>query len=50
MNEQLKRWRHPGGKMIALGADKLTYAELLAILINTWYLHKSEKGVVNGIY
>ena len=33
MNEQFKQWRHPGGKMIVLGADKLTDAELLAILI-----------------
>jgi len=28
-------WHHPGGKLRELGADKLTDAELLAILIST---------------
>lgn len=28
-------WRHPGGKLRELGADKLTDAELLAVVIST---------------
>ena len=27
-----KEWEHPGGKMVVLGADKLTDTELLAVL------------------
>ena len=28
-------WRHPGGKLVELGADKLSEAELLSIIIGT---------------
>ena len=28
-------WRHPGGKLVELGADKLSEAELLSIVIGT---------------
>ncbi|RLC61214.1 MAG: hypothetical protein DRI48_11010, partial [Chloroflexi bacterium] len=31
----MKTWSHPGGKLRELGADALTDAELLAILIST---------------
>lgn len=29
------RWRHPGGKLRELGADRLSPEELLAVLIST---------------
>jgi len=31
----MKKWRHPGGKLRELGAEALSDAELLAILIST---------------
>ena len=31
----MKKWTHPGGKLRELGAESLTDAELLAILIST---------------
>ena len=31
----MKAWTHPGGKLRELGAESLTDAELLAILIST---------------
>jgi DNA repair protein RadC len=31
----MKKWSHPGGKLRELGADALSDAELLAILIST---------------
>jgi len=33
MQSNKYQWRHPGGKLLALGADKLTDSELLSILI-----------------
>ena len=33
MNSKFQRWQHPGGKLRELGADTLTDAELLSILI-----------------
>ena len=33
MNNRSQRWHHPGGKLRELGADTLTDAELLSILI-----------------
>ena len=35
MEKELKRWRHPGGKLFRLGAARLSDAELLAILISS---------------
>ena len=34
-DEAYRRWKHPGGKLLALGADHLTDAELLSIVIST---------------
>jgi DNA repair protein RadC len=31
----MKKWSHPGGKLRELGAEALSEAELLAILIST---------------
>jgi len=33
MNSKSQRWQHPGGKLRELGAETLTDAELLSILI-----------------
>ena len=33
MNSKSQRWHHPGGKLRELGAETLTDAELLSILI-----------------
>jgi len=33
MNNKPQRWQHPGGKLRELGAEALTDAELLSILI-----------------
>jgi len=33
MNDSPQRWQHPGGKLRELGAESLTDAELLSILI-----------------
>ena len=33
MNSKLQKWHHPGGKLRELGAEILTDAELLSILI-----------------
>lgn len=42
-------WRHPGGKLRELGADKLTDAELLAILISTGIKSKSAEDIANEL-
>ena len=42
-------WRHPGGKLIEEGADKLTDAELLSILIGTGTKGKSAEEIANEI-
>lgn len=42
-------WRHPGGKFIEEGADKLSDAELLSILIGTGTKGKSAEEIANEI-
>lgn len=59
MNEQRERqgtydaqgqkWRHPGGKLRELGADKLTDAELLSILISTGVKGKPAEKIAEEI-
>jgi DNA repair protein RadC len=34
-DNRMQKWQHPGGKLRELGAESLTDAELLAILIST---------------
>lgn len=34
-NPEVQQWRHPGGKLKELGAESLSDAELLSILIST---------------
>ncbi len=45
----MEKWKHPGGKMLALGADKLTDAELLAILIAIGIPHKSAEKIAEEL-
>ena len=39
------RWRHPGGKMLELGAEKLSDTELLSILIGVGIKGKSAEQI-----
>ena len=45
----MKTWTHPGGKLRELGAESLTDAELLAILISTGTKGKSAEDVAKEI-
>jgi len=49
MESKKKEWRHPGGKLLALGADKLTDSELLAILIGAGIPNKSAEKIAEEI-
>jgi len=42
-------WHHPGGKLIEEGADKLSDAELLSILIGTGTKGKSAEEIAKEI-
>lgn len=42
-------WQHPGGKLCELGADKLSDAELLAIIVSTGIRGKSAEQIANEI-
>ncbi|MDI6891031.1 MAG: hypothetical protein QMC83_08870 [Thermodesulfovibrionales bacterium] len=45
----MKTWTHPGGKLRELGAESLTDAELLAILISTGTKGKPAEDVAKEI-
>jgi len=45
----MKEWRHPGGKLRELGAEALTEAELLAILISTGIKGKSAEQIAEEL-
>ena len=45
----MKTWTHPGGKLRELGAESLTDAELLAILISTGTKGKTAEEVAKDI-
>ncbi len=45
----MKKWTHPGGKLRELGAESLTDAELLAILISTGTKGKTAEEVAKEI-
>lgn len=34
-NHEQRHWHHPGGKLLRMGAESLTDAELLAILVSS---------------
>ena len=46
---EYKRWKHPGGKLLAEGSEALTDAELLAILISTGVKAKSAERIAEEI-
>lgn len=45
----MKKWTHPGGKLRELGAESLTDAELIAILISTGTQGKTAENVAQEI-
>jgi len=45
----MKTWTHPGGKLRELGADSLTDAKLLAVLISTGIKGKSSEDIAKEI-
>lgn len=47
--EAKKKWRHPGGKLREVGAQALTDAELLAILISTGIKGKSAEEIAKEV-
>ncbi len=44
-----QRWRHPGGKLRELGAERLTDAELLSVLISAGIKGKSAEKIAEEI-
>jgi len=49
MQQSKPKWTHPGGKLRELGAESLTDAELLAILISTGTKGKSAENIAKEI-
>ena len=47
--KKTQKWQHPGGKLRELGADKLTDAELLAILVSTGTKNKTAEEVAKEL-
>jgi len=45
----MKKWRHPGGKLREEGADTLSDAELLAILISAGIKGKSATAIAEEV-
>jgi DNA repair protein RadC len=45
----MKRWSHPGGKLRELGAEALTDAQLLAIVISTGIKGRSAQQIADEI-
>ncbi len=45
----IKKWKHPGGKLREQGADTLSDAELLAILISTGIKGKPAEKIAEEI-
>lgn len=48
-NSRNQRWHHPGGKLRELGANSLSDAELLSILISTGIKGKSAEKIAEEI-
>jgi len=47
--DELQRWQHPGGKLRELGAETLTDAELLSILIAPGIKDKPAEEIAHEI-
>lgn len=43
------RWRHPGGKLRDVGADRLSDEELLAVLVSTGVRGRSAEEIAHDI-
>lgn len=48
-NSESQQWHHPGGKLIELGAESLSDAELLSILIATGIKGKSAEKIAEEV-
>jgi DNA repair protein RadC len=48
-NSEIPRWRHPGEKLVERGADELSDAELLPIIISTGIKEKSAERIAEEI-
>ena len=48
-DSEIQRWRHPGGKLREHGAENLTDAELLSILISAGIKGKSAEKIAEEI-
>ncbi|MDP2960390.1 MAG: hypothetical protein Q8N71_03100 [candidate division Zixibacteria bacterium] len=46
---ELQKWQHPGGKLRELGAENLSDAELLSVLISTGIKGKSAEKIAEEI-
>ena len=46
---QYPKWKHPGGKLLQIGSDKLSDSELLSILIATGVKGKSAERIAEEI-
>ena len=49
MNSKPQKWQHPGGKLRELGAETLTDAELLSILIAPGIIGKPAEKIAEEI-
>lgn len=49
MNTKEQRWRHAGGKLIELGAESLSDAELISILIGAGIKGKSAEKIAEEL-
>ena len=49
MNNKAEKWHHPGGKLRELGAEALTDAELLSILVGPGIKDKSAEIISQEI-
>lgn len=47
--KKTQKWKHPGGKLRELGANKLSDAELLAILISAGIKGKSAEDIAKEL-
>jgi len=48
-NSEKIHWRHPGGKLRELGAESLSDAELLSILVSTGVKGRTAETIANEI-
>ena len=46
----LVSWRHPGGKLLRLGSDKLSDKELVAVLVGSGVPGKSAMDIADDIF